>query len=1075
MSKIVLKTLLVFSGVICFPLFSYSISKELKEDRFEVLDFYDDFSFERIMWAHPHIEYQEIEVSGKVTDESGEPLIGVNVTVKGKNIGTSTDFEGNFSLADVDEEAILVFTYIGYQSLEVSLDGESQLNVEMTSDSELIEEVVVVGYGTQKKQDLTGAIDNVNFEEEVGSRPVANVQQMLQGLSPNMNLSVNNGGGEPGATQNINIRGLGTLTGNNGAPYILLDGAPITVSEMNGINPADVADVTILKDAASAAIYGSRGAYGVILITTKRGDGEQKVKFDISSNIAMATPTSLPTFANSIDFAEAYNTANINSGGLPYYREEQMQRIQDFYDGKLEHESSINETGTNWQSHANNEWYDIFFKDNVPRQQHQLSVSGGSSSNTFYLSGNFYEQLGNFTFSDDKYDRFNFTGNITSEVNDWLSFDASAKYSREKRYFPSGGYGGYDKNIIYHQISRLHPVSALTNPDGEIILADALRMQKSGYTDEYKNRTILQVGADIEPIKGWQTRFTYNYKLNNNDLKAIQLQNLYTLPDGTTNNVGFNPDQISRSFSTGKDQVMNIVSSYGNTIGEHAFKVMAGYEQRINEYTYLGGNRSELITSNLTTISTTTGEDNIFDEANHYATQGVFGRVTYNYQSKYLFKASARYDGSSFFREGKRWGLFPSVEVGYNMAYEDFWPFEAVNTFKLRANWGELGNHDPDLANRFIELLGAGTSSWLLNGQRPNVITAPGIISPNLTWETVTTINYGFDMALFENKIEASLDIFNRTTSDMIGPVESLPEVLGVSAPAENNAELQTKGWELSLRHRGQIKELGYRIGFNLGDNKSIITKYRNPTGILSNWREGEVVGELWGYETVGFFESDAAAEQAPDQSIYWSTWGAGDIQYADLNGDGIINYGNNTYDDHGDLKLIGNNRPRFNYGLNLGLDYKNFGLSFLLQGVAKRDYMFSTSTNLFWGFRGNQWQNSITTTALDYWTPENADAYFPKPYMNDEHVKNTRAQTKYLQDASYMRLKNLQVSYTLPAPILNSLRLRNVQLLISGENLLTFTKLSENFDPEALGGSWGGGKIYPLQKVFSFGLNIGL
>ncbi|MBY5959201.1 TonB-dependent receptor [Membranicola marinus] len=1016
-----------------------------------------------------------IDISGIIRDSQGEALIGVNVLVKGSTKGTSTDVEGAFTLSDVAEDAILVISYVGYQTKEVPIDGRAIIQITLDEDLQQLEEVVVVGYGTQKKQDLTGAIDNVNFDKDVGTRPVANVQQMLQGLTPNLNLSINNGGGEPGATQNINIRGLGTLTGSGGEPYILLDGIPITVSEMNGINPSDISDISILKDAASAAIYGSRGAYGVILITTKRGEKREKVKFDISSNVAFASPTRLPEMMNSLQFIDAINTSNINAFGSPYYKDDVIQRTKDYIDGKLKTEAQPNETGTGWQSNANNDFYDIFFKENVPRQQHRVSLSGGSATNTFYLSGSYYDQIGNFNFADNEYDRFNFTGNWNSRVNDWLSFDMSAKYSKENRNFPSGGYGGYDKNIFYHQISRLRPIQGLYDPDGNLILADALRLQKSGYTDNVKNRTILQIGTNIEPVTGWVTRFTYNYKLNNENQKKTRLRNFLFQPDGTSDNVGFNPDDFSRYFESGNTQVMNVTTSYDKSIGGHNFVAMAGYEQQLVQWENLSGRKTNLITANIPTISTATGEDYIGDGASQYSQQGVFARLTYNYKSKYLVKATGRYDGSSFFREGKQWGFFPSVEVGYNIAKEEFWPVSSVNTFKLRANWGELGNHDPRLANRFVELLPSGSTSWLIGGQRPNVIRAPGIISPSLTWETVTTKNFGFDVALFENKIEGSFDLYNRTTSDMIGPVESLPEVLGVGAPAENNAALETRGWELSARYRGAVGKVSYRAGFNIGDNKTVVQKYRNPTGILSNWREGEEVGEIWGYTTVGYFKTDDEAENAPDQSLFWSRWGAGDVQYADVNGDGVINNGKNTLEDHGDLKIIGNNRPRYNFGINLGVNFAGFDLSLLFQGIGKRDFLFSRNSNLFYGFRGSQWQNSWITSALDYWTPENTDAYFPKPYLNNEHLKNTREQTKYLQDASYMRLKNIQLGYTLPSSVMNRVGLRNVQLVFSGENLLTFTKLWESYDPEALGGGWGQGKIFPLQKVLSVGLNVGL
>ena len=442
-----------------------------------------------------------------------------------------------------------------------------------------------------------------------------------------------------------------------------------------------------------------------------------------------------------------------------------------------------------------------------------------------------------------------------------------------------------------------------------------------------------------------------------------------------------------------------------------------------------------------------------------------------------MFEFNGRYDGSSFFKDGNRWGFFPSVSAGYNVAKEPFWaPLESVvNNFKLRASWGQLGNHDPELAGLYLERLPASTSSWLIGGSQPNIVNSPTVVSPNLSWETVTTTNIGLDASLFRNRLQVNFDWFNRTTTDMIGPVGALPLVLGSAAPRENVGELQTKGIELVLSWRGQIGEVNYEIGANLADNQTKIIKWNNPTNSLTTFREGQQLGDIWGYETVGYFESDAAVTAAATQTQFFPRWGPGDIQYADLDGDGDINIGENTSDNPGDRRIIGNSNPRYSYGINLKTSYKGLQLAVLFQGVGKRDIAFNENTNLMFGFRGNRWQNNVSQAHLDYWTPENTNAYFPKPYLNAQHKKNTRVQTKYLQDASYIRMKNIQLSYNFPKPVLDNLGLDSFKVFFSGENLITITNLFENFDPEALGGSWGSGKIYPLQKVISVGLNIGI
>lgn len=1025
--------------------------------------------------------YAQKTVSGVVTDEGGLGIPGVTVIQKGSSNGTVTDVDGNFSVS-VPEDAVLQFSFMGMLPQELSVSGKTGINVTLAEAVKGLDEVVVVGYGTQKKKNMTDAVATVSIEKEIGERPVATVNQMLQGSIANFNVSTTNSGGEPGASTNLNIRGAGTLTGDGGTPYILLDGVPISVSQMNSINPYDIENISVLKDAASAAIYGSRGAYGVILITSKKGKAG-KVSVNYSGNIAFASPTSLPNMVNSLDFANAYNTASINDGALPIFGEEngEMQRIRDYIAGKITDDTQPTASGGSWMywedGYANYDWYDVMFKDNAPRQQHQISVNGGAEKTNYYLSGSYYDQEGNLEYADNNYDRYNFTASINTEATDWLRFDASSKYSREHKLFPSGGYGTYTKDIIYHQVSRLWPVCPLYDPDGNFVNYDVNRVMDSGNANEYTNNTTVQGGVEVEPIKNWVTRMSYNYQLTNENSERILLENNILLPNGSYKNVGYNPNGVERAFSENLNQLFNITTKYRRSFGNHNLDALLGYEQRSVEFSGLEGSKSKFATENVPSISTAVGDDIAYDALSHYATRGWFGSLNYNYNEKYLFSFKLRADESSFFREGRRLGVFPSVSAGYLISEENFWsPIKhTLNILKLRGSWGQLGNHDPDLANKYIELMNISNGQYLINGERPSVATLGSLVSPSLTWETVTSMDFGLDAALFSNRLDFTFDWFSRVTSDMIGPVAALPSILGASAPAENNAELTTKGWELSMGWKDQIGEVTYRVGFNIGDNKTQVTKYNNPTQTFDTYREGQILGDIWGYETVGYFKDGETAADWHDQSYINANWGAGDIKYADLNGDKKINTGNNTELDPGDRKIIGNNRARYNYGINLGAGWKGIDLSILLQGVAKRDYIFGSGTNLFWGFAGNMWQSTITDASIDYWTEDNPNAYFPKPYLKGEHTKNTQSQTKYLQNAAYLRLKNIQLSYTFTNEFVKKIGLSRAQIYFSGENLLTFTKLHKNFDPEALGGGWGGGKIYPLQRILSFGINLGL
>lgn len=1021
---------------------------------------------------------EEKTITGKVTDELGNELPGVNVLLKGTNVGTVTDVSGKYSINVPDDVTTLVFSYIGFLKQEVEVGDRSIVDVRMALDSEMLNEVVVVGYGTQKKVNLTGAVDNIDFEKEIGNRPVGNISQMLQGTLPNVNFSATDGGGEPGAALNINIRGTGTLTGNEGIPFILLDGIPISVAQMNSINPNDIKEVTILKDAASAAIYGARGAYGVILITTKKGEENGKITVNYSTNIAIATPVSLPQLSNSLDFARAYNQAITNDGQAPMFDDNEIQDIIDYQNGVITADTEPNAAG-DWYRYwhdgwANYDWFDLMY-ESAPRQTHSLSVSGGTEKTSYFISGGFFKQLGNLTYADDEYQRSNITVNLRNQTTDWLSFDVSTKYARERNLFPSGGFGGFDKNIIYHQISRLWPVVPLYSPDGSFIVnQDVKRMMDSGRTTEFKNNLLLTLATEIEPIKGWVTRISFNWAANNENRVIEQFRNLIPAPDGTTVNAGHNQNSISRRLIDNTDRLINAITRYEKDFKLHHLGIMVGYEQRIKKEFETTGTRADLITNSLPTFSTATGVQTVDDALFDFSTQGFFARLNYNFNEKFLFETNLRYDGSSFFREGNRWGLFPSFSVGYNMAKENYWaPLEKViSLFKLRGSWGSLGNHDPELAARYQELMSAGQSSWIIGGQRAVIVAAPNLISPDLTWETSTTFNVGLDATIFD-RLQINFDWYRRVTSDMVGPAVSLPATLGTGAPQENNSELETKGWELILGWQGNVNAVGYSVRLNVSDNRSVVLRYPNDSGTLDDWFDGRVIGDIHGLTTSGFFESDAEAAEAPDQSLFWNSWGAGDIRYADLDNDGVISQGEWTKDNMGDYQVIGNNTPRYSYGLNLGASFKGFNLSVLVQGVAKRDIALSESTNLFWGFRGSQWQNTIHRQALNYWTPERTDAYFPKPYMSSQHLKNTQTQTRYLQNGAYMRLKNVQLSYQLPETLISKLGLNSLQVYFSGDNLLTFTDLIDTFDPETVDGAWGDGKIYPLQRVFSAGLNV--
>jgi len=1029
--------------------------------------------------------HQSFRVTGQVVDVSGNALPGVNIIEVGTSNGIVTNFDGNYEIFVAGTTARLRFSYIGFLSQEIDVNDNTQINIVLEEDAEALEEVVVVGFATQKKITVTGSIDVVD-SEILESRPIANVEQALQGTSPNLNITVSSSGGEPGATMNWNIRGIGTLTGSN-APLILVDGVAM---DINSIDPETIQSVSVLKDAAASAIYGARAPFGVVLITTKQGKKGGGFSISYNNNTGFASPINLPQFGKSIDVAHAFNQANANSGnGDPVFTQEKLQRIQAYLDGNITQEYDYANPYDNledgmWEGNANYNWIEEFFKENSMRQKHNINMSGGTEKTSYYLSAGFYDQEGLYNWGDDSFQRYNVMANLNSQVNDWFGVNFSTKFSNNQTDYPIGPWGK-DRQNVYFELMHYLPTTPWHHQDGHLIHPIAANMQGAGRETNHGVDLMMTLGVTIEPVKGWVTNISYNYDYNNNNNEWFSKEVLVKTPAGNLQNVGPGLTMFKRRSATSNYNMFYATSSYEKQLQNHYFKAMLGYEQELNNYVGLYGERKNLLSSEVPAISTATGESNIDDWKGHWSTQGVFGRFNYNYKEKYLFEFNARYNGSSRFAKDNRWGFFPSVALGYVISKEDFWNEEGmVNLFKLRASYGSLGNQNVE-NYLYLSTIPISTQlNWIIGNSRPLYAGSPDLISPSLTWETITMLNLGIDLGFFKNRLGISFDYFNRETTDMFGPAQSLPAVLGTEAPLENNAEIMTKGWETSITWKDKIgDDFRYNFRIILGDNTTEITKYNNETNYLGNWYKGQQVGEIWGYETDGFIQQEG--EDIPDQSLFWGgNWGPGDIKYKDLNGDGIVNNGAFTKEDHGDLKVIGNSAPRYNYGFSFGAGWKGLDFNMFWQGVGKRDlYVYknaSWNTAVFYGVTGVQSHSTMFKQHLDYWRPAddsglgaNTNAYYPKPYFTNEHDKNLQTQSKYLLNAAYLRLKNVQLGYTINPNFTKRAHIQKLRFYISGENLLTFTELTDLMDPETAVSSNGSGLIYPLSRVFSFGLNV--
>ncbi|UBD77131.1 TonB-dependent receptor [Parabacteroides goldsteinii] len=1022
-----------------------------------------------------------ITVSGNIKDDTGFPLIGVNVVIKGSNQGVITDVDGNFSMEDVPSSAILRFSYIGYQPIEMK--AQESIMLVMHEDNEKLEEVVVVGYGTQKKVNLTGAIEVVDGDR-LKNRPSTNVSQVMQGTVSGVNFSYGNSGSEPGAKLNLQIRG-------QGEPYVLIDG---TVGDLNMIDPNDIENISVLKDAAASAIYGARAPYGVVIITTKSGKREEKIQVDFSANVAFTKPIRKPRMVDSYTFVRAMNEFHDNQGESRLFAEETIDRIIAYINNPSLPETVPDATNSNqWATYllanGNNDWIDVHFGSGV-RNQENVSIKGGGKDLAFYLSAGHAYEKGILNFGKDTYRRINFNAKLDLSLTKWWKLSSNTRVVQSTRENPNYDDEG-DYDMMIHQIFRTQPNQFLKSPNGYYSRLSRIPMIEAG-SDKTITRGILQrFATDITPLKNWTISADYSIDFPYTSFTSNNLTAYEDLVDGSLSAIPTTvPSYVNKYKSHTMYNSLNVYTSYKFDLKDkHHFTAMLGFQQESNSYDYLSGLKKELITPEVPSISTATGEMQTTDDLTHWSTQGYFARLNYDYMGKYLLEVNARYDGTSKFTKDHRWGLFPSFSLGWNISHEKFWepvsPY--VNTLKLRTSWGSLGNQNVD-AYQDLPLLGTEMNlEWILNGKRPAYTTAPNLINPVLTWESSKTVDVGADLGFFNNRLQITADYYQRLTFNRLGPAQALPAVLGADIPKENNSELRTRGWDLSFTWRDKVSnDFSYSVTAMLFDYKSVVTKYNNPTGILTTDYEGKTIGEIWGYETVGLIRTQEDADrinQSKSQNfINAQVWRTGDVMYRDLNNDGLINNGKNTVSDHGDLRIIGNNTPRYQFGITLSADYKGFDFMAFFQGTAKRDLWLTG--NMFWGF--NNWnQTTLFPHHLDYYRDAeestysglgvNTDAYYPRPYSQSSlYKKNQQIQTKYLQNGAYLRLKNLQLGYSIPQTVLKKVGLQKSRIYCSAENVLTLTKLPVGFDPETANlGKYGNGKSMFSLAVLSFGLNV--
>lgn len=1019
--------------------------------------------------------------NGVVTDTTGETVIGASVVVKGTTNGTITGLDGDFSLSGVTKGSILVVSFVGYQNTEVKWNGQP-LTIVLKEDTKVLDEVVVVGYGTQKKANLSGAVAAVDGKV-LQDRPITNIGQGLQGVVPNLNITMNNGGA-PGATSSFNIRGNTSL--NGGSPLVLVDNVQM---DANLVNPDDIESISVLKDAASASIYGARAAYGVILITTKKGKKSDKPTVSLSATGYWQSPALTFHNVNSMQYLTMMDEAYQNDGGSGHYFKSQVyQYAEDYFNGKYDSPVFFDTAYDTYKYGycGNTDWWDELYKTSFS-QIYTANISGGNDRTTYYASVSMNDQGGILKAGDDKYNKYNANVNISSNITKWLNVSAKIAHTYTDELHPTGGTTAMN-STAYSGLSSysgmmkgdLSPLMPVKHPDGHYAgqgsYTNPVAIMEQGGNAQYKQNDLWMTGAvKITPIKGLVINADYTWNFYGKSSNQ-HVQNFYdyTAVPGTEDYYPWtNPSSVTVTNNDDYYNAFNAFAEYTFSLKEkHNFKVMVGYNQENKHKKYHYAGRKNLIDSSNPSLNLAYGDMAMNGSETHWSVNGFFARINYDYKGKYLLELNGRYDGSSKFPHGDRYAFFPSASVAWRVSEEKFWePIRGwFDNFKLRASYGSLGNQALDESRYgnfpYLATYGINTKyGALLNGTRPVAVSVPGLVSASFTWETVNQIDFGFDASFFGGRLNTSFDWYRRNTKDMLTAGQALPAVLGTSVPQENAADMKTVGWEVSLEWNDRLSNgFGYHIKGVLSDYQASITKFSNPTKLLGTHYVGEKLNEIWGYVSNGLFQSDEDAKAADQSYLSGGSWGAGDVKYEDLNNDGKIDIGKNTLDDSGDRKIIGNSTPRYSYGITAGFDYKGFDFEMFWQGIGKRDYWLGGSQ--FWGFT-DEWCTPLTSS-LDYWTEDNRDAYFPRLHHYGVNGGNHQVSTRYLQNAAYLRLKNVVLGYTIPRSITEKVKISRLRVFVQGENLLTFTPLIDSYDPETLNNM-----TYPINKKISVGLNL--
>lgn len=987
-------------------------------------------------------EQKKKRITGSVLDEFGTPVAGANIVEKGTTNGIITDLDGKFSL-EVEEDAVLQISYIGYANQEIPVADKTIFNISMSEDTQLLEEVIVVGYGVQKKANLTGSVANVN-SELLEDRPITSASSALQGLLPGVTVYQNEGQpGNDGGT--IRVRGVGTF--NNSSPMILVDGVEADMNYFNSIDGNDIESISVLKDAASAAIYGSKAANGVLLVTTKRGSvGKGKVSY--SGYFGWQDPTRLPDLVSSADYAELYNEALHNDGKDPIYTAEQIQKFRD---------------GSDPYNYPNTDWLGLFYTGSGLIHNHSANISGGTELIRYIASVGYQGQDG--IIKNVGKEQYNFRLNIDANPMEKLELKTNVAYTNSAIEEPTNPYvGGLEQ--IFRQVKRISPMIPYKSESGEYgTIGDGnpiAWIDMNALTTKKRHNMFLTGTLKYHLTEELALSAVGSYKFyfedNNEFRKDIQY------------NSGkyHGPSKMYQRMNLENTAYGDILLEYNKNFGDHNIKALAGFHSELYQRKYTYGYRQDFPNTEVGDLNAGSTSGQVAESfSRELAMMSWLARVNYDYKDKYLFEANIRYDGTSRFAEGNRWGAFPSLSAGWRLSEEAF--FEelrsVLNNVKLRASWGMLGNQsvlDSDENEWFyptVSLISLG-QNYPFGGSIQSGGAVVNAVNPDLKWETTTSWGVGLDLNLF-NKVSMTLDFYDKETSDILMPVAT-PDTYALSDYIDNIGSMRNRGVEFDIQYNERLDKIKLTLGGNISYNQNEILELGGVDEIIDGnriKRVGETINSYYGYNTAGLYQSQADIDSWAVYEITGVAVQPGDVKYVDQNGDNIV--------DPKDRVVLGSEDPLISYGFNIGSEYKGFDLVLFFQGVAKAyRYMHSEVTGEI-----NGDDTHPSTFWLDRWTPENTNTDVPRLSVGSSGPSLPRRISDYwYQNASYLRLKSVQLGYNFKPSLLSKIGVSQMRLYYSGQNLLTFTGFLKGYDPEV---SSGRAAHYPQVMINTFGINL--